>query len=110
MLDAVTADAKSLRKDLGAGDREKLDGYLDSVRETEQIFKRAGDFIDQPKPQVKGSPFPKGWPQQAKGIHATRHYFSRAACRLNAGCDLNIATETGGASYLRVVCTTSSWR
>ncbi|MCB1077495.1 MAG: DUF1552 domain-containing protein [Verrucomicrobiae bacterium] len=41
VLDAVLADAKSLRARLGAEDRAKLEEYLDSVRATERRIERA---------------------------------------------------------------------
>src|SRR5262245_23781911 len=41
ILDWVTADMNRLRRDLGAGDRTKLNQYLDSVREVERRIQRA---------------------------------------------------------------------
>jgi hypothetical protein len=41
-LDLVLEDAKSLRNQLGAGDRQKMDEYLQSVRGLEQRLERAG--------------------------------------------------------------------
>src|SRR5690606_31420278 len=41
VLDAVLADAGDLRRDISAGDRQKLDEYLESVREVEQRLERA---------------------------------------------------------------------
>jgi len=41
VLDAVLADAVAMRKRLGTADRDKLDEYLTSVRETEQRIERA---------------------------------------------------------------------
>ena len=42
VLDAVLADARDLRRGIGAGDRQKLDEYLDSVREVETRIANAG--------------------------------------------------------------------
>jgi hypothetical protein len=42
VLDAVLADANSLRLKISANDQRKLDEYLDSVREVELRIKRAG--------------------------------------------------------------------
>ncbi|MFO0843576.1 MAG: DUF1552 domain-containing protein [Gemmataceae bacterium] len=42
VLDAVLADAGDLRRQISAGDRRKLDEYLDSVREVEQRIASAG--------------------------------------------------------------------
>ncbi|MGC6489088.1 MAG: DUF1552 domain-containing protein [Planctomycetota bacterium] len=41
ILDLVRGDAASLRRELGAGDRRKLEQYLDSVRELEQRLDQA---------------------------------------------------------------------
>jgi len=42
VLDAVLADARDLRRGISAGDRQKLDEYLDSVREVEARIANAG--------------------------------------------------------------------
>lgn len=42
VLDAVLADAKSLRPKISRLDRQRLDEYLNSVREVEQRIERAG--------------------------------------------------------------------
>jgi hypothetical protein len=42
VLDAVLADAESLRLNLGASDKRKLDEYLDSVRDVEKRIENAG--------------------------------------------------------------------
>lgn len=52
ILDSVLADANSLRKRLGQTDQQKLDQYLNSVRETEQRVQRLENWVDVPKPEV----------------------------------------------------------
>ncbi len=42
VLDAVLADAQNLRRDISSSDRQKLDEYLDSVREIETRIANAG--------------------------------------------------------------------
>jgi len=42
VLDAVLADAQDLRRDISSSDRQKLDEYLDSVREVETRIANAG--------------------------------------------------------------------
>lgn len=42
VLDAVLADAKDLRRKISSGDQQKLDEYLDSVREIETRISNAG--------------------------------------------------------------------
>ena len=52
ILDAVSAQAKSMEKRLNATDRAKMDEYLTSVREVEQTVKRRAYWADRSKPQV----------------------------------------------------------
>lgn len=52
LLDFVLADAKSLQRQLGAPDRDKLDEYLTGVREVEQRIQRAESFGELPNPKV----------------------------------------------------------
>ena len=52
ILDNVLAEAKSLRGKLSAADQQKLDEYLDSVRQTELRLQRQIEWIDVPKPNV----------------------------------------------------------
>ena len=42
VLDAVLADAKALRRNISSADQQKLDEYLNSVREVEQRIENAG--------------------------------------------------------------------
>jgi len=42
VLDAILADAESLRRNISAGDKRKLDEYLDSVRDVEKRIENAG--------------------------------------------------------------------
>lgn len=52
ILDQVLGEANSLRKNLGTNDQQKLDQYMNSVRETEQRVERLESWIDVPKPEV----------------------------------------------------------
>jgi len=56
ILDAVQEEARSFQKDLGAGDRRKLDEYFTSVREVEQRMVRAQEWARRPKPRVDAKP------------------------------------------------------
>lgn len=51
-LDDLLADARRLRADLSANDRQRLDEYLDSVREAEKKVQKAKRWINTPLPQV----------------------------------------------------------
>ena len=52
ILDAVSAQAKSMEKRLNATDRAKMDEYLTSVREVEQTVKRRAYWAKRSKPSV----------------------------------------------------------
>jgi|JI10StandDraft_1071094.scaffolds.fasta_scaffold00248_40 hypothetical protein len=52
IMDLVNDDAKSLSRELGAGDRERLGSYLDSVRELELRLATTQEWAEKPKPKV----------------------------------------------------------
>jgi len=58
VLDAVGGPAESVRRELGAADRAKLDDYLGAVRETERRLEKAQAWEARPKPKADG-PAPK---------------------------------------------------
>lgn len=74
VLDAVRDQARKLQRDLGAGDREKLDEYLTSVRELEQRLAQAEAWSKRPKPKVDGKP-PVNVQNSADVIGKTRVWF-----------------------------------
>ncbi len=56
IMDAVAGQAKSLQRDLGAHDRERLDQYFTGVRDLEQRLSAAQAWERKPKPLVKMKP------------------------------------------------------
>jgi hypothetical protein len=54
VLDLVADDARRLQKELGSGDRERLDGYFDSVRTLEKRLAESEAWASRPKPKVDG--------------------------------------------------------
>ncbi|HBV65745.1 MAG TPA: hypothetical protein DEF45_22305 [Rhodopirellula sp.] len=52
IMDMVGEDAKSLSRELGAGDRDKLDAYFTSVRDLEKRMAEAEQWAKRPKPVV----------------------------------------------------------
>jgi hypothetical protein len=52
VLDLVADDARLLQKELGPGDRERLDGYFDSVRSLEKRLAESEAWAKRPKPKV----------------------------------------------------------
>ncbi len=56
IMDAVAGQAKSLERDLGAHDRERLDQYFTGVRDLELRLGKTREWERRPKPVVKTSP------------------------------------------------------
>jgi hypothetical protein len=52
ILDTVLGEAKSLGKELGGRDRDKLDEYLTSVRDLELRLQESEGWIQKPKPDI----------------------------------------------------------
>ncbi|MCY2975979.1 MAG: DUF1552 domain-containing protein [Planctomycetota bacterium] len=52
VMDLVGAEAKSLQREVGPGDRNKLDAWFTSVRELEQRLVANEEWIKRPKPKV----------------------------------------------------------
>ena len=53
ILDAILEDARSLKRELGSNDQQKLEEYFSSIRETEKKLEIAEGWIDRPKPRVE---------------------------------------------------------
>jgi hypothetical protein len=52
IMDLVSDDAKHLSRQLGVGDRDRLDAYFTSVRELEQRLADSEEWAQKPKPMV----------------------------------------------------------
>jgi hypothetical protein len=55
ILDVIREDARSLKRQLGSEDQQKLEEYFTSVRETERKLQLAEGWIDRPKPKITDS-------------------------------------------------------
>jgi hypothetical protein len=56
VMDVVGAEARALQRELGAGDRDKLDAWCTSVRELEQRLVANEAWTHRPKPKVELKP------------------------------------------------------
>jgi hypothetical protein len=56
ILDGVREQARDLARNLGAGDRERLDNLLASIREAEERLARDEAWVTRPKPKVDYKP------------------------------------------------------
>ncbi|MCH2399525.1 MAG: DUF1552 domain-containing protein [Pirellulales bacterium] len=52
ILDTVAGQARSLRRDLGGGDRQRLDQYFNSVRDLEKRIEASQAWESRPKPKI----------------------------------------------------------
>lgn len=53
IMDFVISEAKSLESNISRSDRQKLEEYYESVRETERRLQKSESWIHEAKPQVK---------------------------------------------------------
>ncbi|MDB4419151.1 DUF1552 domain-containing protein [bacterium] len=58
IMDIVRAEAKQLEREVGPGDRDKLDEWFTSVRELEQRLEANEAWVNKPKPKVGKIPAP----------------------------------------------------
>jgi hypothetical protein len=82
MLDALTGEVASLKRSLPAADRERLDRYLDDVREVERRITLAGEMVPE---DLDLPPTPAGIPPTFDE-HVRLMFVMRR--RLPCGCDL----------------------
>ncbi|MGN6544132.1 MAG: DUF1552 domain-containing protein [Aureliella sp.] len=54
--DTLLEDAKDFQRELGAGDKQKLDEYFSSVREVEKRLINSQDWTRRPKPAIDAKP------------------------------------------------------
>jgi len=81
VLDAVADRARALKRNVGAGDRAKLDEYFSSVRELEQRLLTAEEWERKPKPSV-GAPMPKDIKDNAEIVGQARLMYQMAKLAL----------------------------
>jgi len=55
VMDLIGDETKSLSRELGAGDRDKLEGWFTSIRELEVRLARNEAWVKHPKPKIKAS-------------------------------------------------------
>src|SRR5436190_15544534 len=68
IMDLVANDARALERQLGAGDRDRLDAYFTSVRELERRLVESEAWANRPKPKVEAEqPVDVGNPNDVVG-------------------------------------------
>jgi hypothetical protein len=99
ILDTVGDQAKKMKADLGANDREKLDEYFTSVRELEQRLVKAEEWAKKPKPKVDAKQ-PQDIPNSGDLIGRTRLLFDLTRLALQTDSTRLITILLGGASLV----------
>jgi hypothetical protein len=97
VLDAVRDQARRMERDLGVGDREKLEEYFTSVRELEQRLAQASAWSKKPKPKVNAKP-PVNIQNGADLIGKTRLWFDLIHLALQTDSTRLITLELLGTS------------
>jgi hypothetical protein len=97
ILDDVRGQAQSLRAKLGAGDRDRLDEYLSSVRELEQRLVIDEKWVRTPKPKVNVEP-PKDISNRSDLIGRTRLLFDLAHLAVQTDSTRLITIMLAGAT------------
>lgn len=98
ILDDVRGQADLLRADLGAGDRDKLDEYLTSVRELERRLVKDEAWCKTPKPRVDVPP-PQDIPNAADLIGRTRLLFDLTHLALQTDSTRLVTIMLAGSTY-----------
>jgi hypothetical protein len=98
ILDDVRDQANSIRSDLGANDRDKLDEYLTSVRELERRLVKDEAWAKTPKPKVNVEP-PKDIPNAADLIGRTRLLFDLSHLALQTDSTRLITIMLAGSTF-----------
>ena len=98
ILDAVNADVKRLRGVLGGKDRNKIDQYLDAVRDVERRIQRAESQGDREMPALQG---PGGIPSAFSEHYKLMTDLMVLAWQtdMTRVCTLQVGHETSTRSY-----------
>ena len=98
ILDAVNADVKRLRGELGGKDRGKIDQYLDAVRDVERRIQRAESQGDREMPALQG---PGGIPSAFSEHYKLMTDLMVLAWQtdMTRVCTLQVGHETSTRSY-----------
>jgi len=62
ILDGVREQAKSMARQLGAADQDRIDLLMSSIREAEQRLQQDQQWVRKPKPKVSVRPFTSDYP------------------------------------------------
>lgn len=94
VLDLISQDAKRVAPNLDRWDREKLDEFMEAMRQFERINRTSAAWLDRPMPKTSGAP-PKS--SIHGGMDRVRATFEVAALALQADATRIITLNIGGS-------------
>ena len=95
ILDTVLGEAKRMESDLGHRDKEKLDEYLDSVRNLEVRLQQSEGWAVRPKPEVDTEP-PKDVADSNDSIAKQRLMYEMMALALHSDSTRTVTFRISG--------------
>jgi hypothetical protein len=99
ILDDVRDQANTLRSNLGADDRDRLDEYITSVRDLEKRLAQDELWFKKPKPKVDAKP-PTDVAQAADLIGRTKLMFDLTHLALQTDSTRLVTIMLGGSTYV----------
>ena len=99
LLDWVGEDIARLRRELGAGDRARVDGYLETVREVERRIQRAeAELGERPLPDLDRPPgVPASYAEHARLMFDLQVLAMQGD--VTRVCTFQLARETSNRTY-----------
>lgn len=98
IMDLVADDAKSLQRELGNGDKDRLDAYFTSVRDLEKRMAESEKWARLPKPKVdEAMPVDVTNPSDVIGRQKTMHDVIRLALKTDSSRFITFHTGGGGS-------------
>lgn len=107
ILDTVGGRAREIEKQISAGDRRKLNEYLDSVRDLEVRLQRSEGWVQRPKPAVDVTP-PTDIPDKNQAIERQRLLYDIIVLALQTDSTRTITFELGGLNSVPTIQGVSS--
>lgn len=96
IMDLVADDARSLERELGAGDRDRLDAYFTSVRDLEKRMSESERWARLPKPTIE-EPMPRDVSDPSDLIARQRAMHDVIRLALKTDSTRFISFHTGGS-------------
>jgi hypothetical protein len=100
ILDIIGEEARSLKRELGPGDQDKLDAWFTSIRDLETRLQMNDNWVRRPKPKA-GLPVPR--PDRNNSIEVVRAMFDIVALALQTDSTRFVTLHMPGNAKLKGV-------